>query len=401
MTSWFEVETLGDVFSLVETAAASSEAAARVPVPAPQPVSPDQPARARDEGAGVSLQFWSPAWRQAVRRQGSIFAERYVRLFSRDRSALLFSLGQGVAVALLAALAAPSPLHWDRQGGATTMFVIGCAVVWFGMINSVRELVKERAIWRREQLVGGIVPAYLGSKVAVLAVLAAFQSVTVIICLALTIGLPEHGPIGAPAITMGITLWLANMAGITTGLLVSALAPNSDRAMSIVPYLLIPQLVLSGVLFKLGGLTVASFFVASRWSVSGLRGRRRRLVDEAVGDAWAVPPLARRPSGRLDDAGPPGDVAGSYCAPGRCSPGQDHGDERLTICCRRGRPLSQRGDNGGAASCRHRGGRFRRVTTLTGLVSNAWLSSEGLWHAVRPAKALLGAWLVGLGACGT
>jgi ABC-type multidrug transport system ATPase subunit/ABC-type multidrug transport system permease subunit len=271
VTSWFEVETLGDVFSLVETPEASADAATRIEVQAQGQSAPPR-ARARGEPTGVSLQFGSPAWRQAVRRQGGIFAERYIRLFSRDRSALLFSLGQGIAVALLAAVAAPSPLIWDRQGGATTMFVLGCAVVWFGMINSVREVVKERPIWRREQLAGGLVPAYLTSKVAVLGVLAAFQSVTVLICLALTLGLPDHGPIGAPVITVGITLWLGNFAGIATGLLVSTLAPNSDRAMSIVPYLLIPQLVLSGVLFKLGGLDVVSFLVASRWSVSGLGG---------------------------------------------------------------------------------------------------------------------------------
>jgi hypothetical protein len=152
------------------------------------------------------------------------------------------------------------------------MFVLGCAVVWFGMINAVRELVKERVIWRREQLAGGLVPAYLASKVVVLGVLAAFQSVTVLVCLALTLGLPGSGPIGAPIITLGITLWLGNLAGMAIGLLVSALAPGSDRAMSIVPYLLIPQLVLSGVLFKLGGLTVVSFLVAGRWTVSGLGG---------------------------------------------------------------------------------------------------------------------------------
>jgi ABC-type multidrug transport system ATPase subunit len=271
VTSWFEVETLGDVYSLVETPEAAAEVAARVEASVGEVTGPPR-AVAPSGPAGVSLQFGSPAWRQAVRRQGSIFAERHVRLFSRDRSALLFSLGQGIAVALLAALAAPSPLVWYSRGGATTMFVIGCAVVWFGMINSVRELVKERPIWRREQLAGAVVPAYLASKVAVLGVLAAFQSVTVLICLALTLGLPGHGPIGAPVITLGITLWLGNMAGIGTGLFVSALAPNSDRAMSIVPYLLIPQLVLSGVLFKLGGLTVVSFVVASRWSVSGLGG---------------------------------------------------------------------------------------------------------------------------------
>jgi ABC-type multidrug transport system ATPase subunit len=302
VTSWFDVETLGDVYSLVETPEAAAAAAARVIAPEPSvpttPVPPPTPSRltaaapaatsagARSSAApGVVLGLGSPAWRQEVRREGGIFGSRYVKLFSRDRSALVFSLCQGVAVALLAALVAPSPLNWDLQGGATTMLVLGCSVVWFGMINSVREIVKERPIWQREQLAGALVASYLASKTAVLGVLAFFQSITIIICLMLTLGLP-HGPIGVPIITILITLWLGNLAGISTGLLVSALAPNSDRAMSIVPYLLIPQLVLSGALFKLGDLSVISFIIASRWSVAGLggiAGVNAQLINETSG----------------------------------------------------------------------------------------------------------------------
>ncbi len=67
-------------------------------------------------------------------------------------------------------------MSWDTN--FAPMFVFGCAAVWFGMIGSVRELVKEKAIWRREFLAGGSMPAYLASKVAVLGVMAAIQALT-------------------------------------------------------------------------------------------------------------------------------------------------------------------------------------------------------------------------------
>jgi len=174
-------------------------------------------------------------------------------------------------VALLTALVAPKPLIWDLKGSAP-MFVFGCAAVWFGMINSVRELVKERTIWRREELAGGSVAAYLASKVVILGALGAFQAVTSLIVLALTLGLPTGGPLGVPFFTIGLTLWLANLSGMAVGLLASALAPSSDRAMSVVPYLLITQLVLCGVLFPLGNLTFVSWFIPARWAVSSLGG---------------------------------------------------------------------------------------------------------------------------------
>jgi hypothetical protein len=71
---------------------------------------------------------------------------------------------------------------------------------------------------------------------------------------------------------MAVTLWLANLAGMSMGLVVSAFAPSSDRAMSIVPYLLITQLVLCGVLFPLGGVTPVSWLMPARWAVSALGG---------------------------------------------------------------------------------------------------------------------------------
>jgi len=58
-----------------------------------------------------------------------------------------------------------------------------------------------------------------------------------------------------------VTLWLANMAGMSIGLVTSAMAPSSDRAMSVVPYLLITQLVLCGVLFPLGALQFISYVI--------------------------------------------------------------------------------------------------------------------------------------------
>jgi len=286
--AWFGVPSLGDVFSLVETSESSARAALRLnevdtsqPSIAPAPrttrgapaVPPSGPRGAPPAlTTGVAKPaFGSPAWREVVFYQGRIFGERYVRLLGRDRAALAFSLLQGVAVALLTALVAPKPLVWDVKGNAP-MFVFGCAAVWFGMINSVRELVKERTIWRREALAGGNGAAYLTSKVCVLGALAAVQALSSLIVLDIALGLPHSSPIATSFISIGITLWLANISGMAIGLLISATAPSSDRAMSIVPYLLITQLVLCGVLFPLGSVTPLSWLMPARWAVSALGG---------------------------------------------------------------------------------------------------------------------------------
>jgi hypothetical protein len=84
--------------------------------------------------------------------------------------------------------------------------------------------------------------------------------------------LPPGGPFGHPLITIFLTVWLGALAGMALGLMVSAGAESADRAMSLVPYLLITQLVLCGVLFNLHGISFISWFMPARWSVSGLGG---------------------------------------------------------------------------------------------------------------------------------
>jgi ABC transport system ATP-binding/permease protein len=280
---WFGVQALGDVFSLVESPDAARQAAGRALLaqqvdgsgpghPAGASAIHRPPPSGRDGAlGGARPPVGSAAWRGAVADQARIFAGRYIRLVGRDRAALAFSLLQGVAVALLTALAVPKPFSWAVAGNAP-MFVFGCAAVWFGMIGAVRELVKEKAIWHREFLAGGDMPAYLTSKVVVLGALAAFQALTLTVVTDWTLGLPAGGPLGNPFITVFITLWLAVLSGMALGLLVSAASASADRAMSLVPYLLITQLVLCGVLFRLGAVSFVSWIMPARWSVSALGG---------------------------------------------------------------------------------------------------------------------------------
>jgi ABC transport system ATP-binding/permease protein len=269
---WFGVDALGDVFALTETPEAAAAAAARWRDEAGPVVAPARaPALVASGRETARAPIGSPAWRAAVSAQARIFAGRQLRLISRDRAALAYLLLQGVVVALLTAFVAPKPFSWPINGSSAT-FVFGCAAVWFGMIGAVREIVKERAIWRREFMAGSNLVAYLAAKVAVLAGLALVQSLTLAIVLDMTLGLPRLSPLGASFVTVTMTLWLANLCGIAVGLLISTTSPNADRALSIVPYLLIAQLILCGVLFRLGAMTFVSWFTPARWSVSSLGG---------------------------------------------------------------------------------------------------------------------------------
>ena len=84
-----------------------------------------------------------------------------------------------------------------------------------------------------------------------------------------TIGKPDKGVIFANStIEMMITLVLITVSASSLGLLVSSLVKNTDRAMVFAPIILIPQLLFSGILFKLEGVTeVLSWICVSRWGM--------------------------------------------------------------------------------------------------------------------------------------
>ncbi|HTD18878.1 MAG TPA: ATP-binding cassette domain-containing protein, partial [Ktedonobacteraceae bacterium] len=69
----------------------------------------------------------------------------------------------------------------DSINAQRALFLCAFIAVLFGVINSIREIVKESAIYRRERTVNlGIVP-YMFSKILILGVLALFQSAVLIL----------------------------------------------------------------------------------------------------------------------------------------------------------------------------------------------------------------------------
>ena len=67
-----------------------------------------------------------------------------------------------------------------------------------------------------------------------------------------------------------ITTFLTATAFAAMGLFVSSLFTNADRAMTVAPILLMPQILFSGLIFKLDGATeLISWFAVCRWSMEG------------------------------------------------------------------------------------------------------------------------------------
>lgn len=171
----------------------------------------------------------------APRAQLAVLTARYRDVVLGDWPTLLLLVGQAPAIGALCALV------WGtvEEGTPSLWFVLALSSVWFGCINACREIVKERAIFERERMFGLSLPAYVGSKVAVLAVVGLVQVVLLQAAVEWSISLR------GPYLLETLALWLGSLAGAALGLLVSAVATRQERAVGVVPLLLLPQILFS------------------------------------------------------------------------------------------------------------------------------------------------------------
>lgn len=151
---------------------------------------------------------------------------------------------------------------------ATTTFLMALAAIWFGCSNAAREIVVERAIFRRERMVGLSLTAYLGSKLLVLAVLCGLQCGFLLVIVGRGCGLQ------ASFAGTWLTLFLAANVAAVIGLCLSALARSAEAAASLLPLVVLPMVILGGILLPLPELPRATTYLAdaipSRWAFEGL-----------------------------------------------------------------------------------------------------------------------------------
>ena len=149
------------------------------------------------------------------------------------------------------------------------LFIMTFAAMMFGCINGAREIVKEAPIYRRERTVNlGITP-YMFSKIVILGFLCLLQSAVLVLAVNWIAPIQQGIILPAP-LEVYITLALTSLAGLMIGLTISAIAPNNDRAVSLIPIILIPQVIFSGLLFNLNGpvLQAIGALFAVRWGMA-------------------------------------------------------------------------------------------------------------------------------------
>ena len=151
------------------------------------------------------------------------------------------------------------------------LVMIGLALTQGGTFGAAYEIVKERAIFKRERAVNLSVLAYVLSKVLVLALFAVLQVVGVLLMISLKVDMSFEGIIFTDAawIEVFITLYLAVLASVAFGLFLSAIVPSTDVVLYIILAQLFVQIVLSGTLFPMPS-NPASYVTPGYWTMNAL-----------------------------------------------------------------------------------------------------------------------------------
>src|SRR6266567_1953589 len=176
-----------------------------------------------------------------VLRQWATLTRRYIEVFTRDKFNLLILFVQAPIIAFLTyfVVGAKSPRDFPY-------FMLALVSIWFGTSLAAREIIRERAVYARERMVNLHLLPYVGSKLFVLSLIVSFQCVLLYGSLKF---LHYAGLMSLPgwAIPQLIVMIITGIVGITIGLFISAMVKTSEMATSLVPLILIPQILFSGL----------------------------------------------------------------------------------------------------------------------------------------------------------
>ncbi|MEV0321675.1 FHA domain-containing protein [Streptomyces sp. NPDC050658] len=226
--------------------------------------------------AAPAAGYVAPPKARSRRSQLGTLVRRYAAALGADRTFLAIMIALPFVMGAMARALAGGRLTQETAMNALLILCVGGVLT--GAANAVRELVKERVIYRRERAVGLSRSAYLMSKVVVLGTITVLQAVVLTLVALLGVDLNAPGGEGVlmpPLVEITAAVALLAFTAMMLGLLVSALVRKEEVTMPLLVLLAIVQVVFCGALLKLHGvpgIEQLAWLVPSRWALGAMAG---------------------------------------------------------------------------------------------------------------------------------
>ena len=200
--------------------------------------------------------------------QVRIYLGKLFRIFWHERGwKVLF---MSAVIALMVAYVVGKNMFVNMEGTKIGSLAFVCCCIWNGFFNSIQSVCKERSIIKREHRAGLHISAYIAAHMIYQAFLCILQvMITLLVYWFAGMIFPTEGLVtGRFVPDMMITLFLITYASDMMALMVSCIVRTTTSAMTVMPFLLIVQLVFAGVAFPLHGIPdKLSNATISKWGI--------------------------------------------------------------------------------------------------------------------------------------
>lgn len=204
-------------------------------------------------------------------KQIKIYTGKCFRVFLNEKGWKIFI--SAAIITLLISSVTSSDMFVKYSATRNGAFALICACIWIGIFNSIQSICKERDIIKREHRSGLHISSYVISHLLYEMVLCGVESVIVTLITYLTNidSIPSTGVLTSSFLELTITFFLIIYASDALGIMISSIVKTPNTAMTVMPFILIIQLVMSGMIFELNGITeLISKLTIAKWGLNAI-----------------------------------------------------------------------------------------------------------------------------------
>ncbi len=196
--------------------------------------------------------------------QIQIYTKKFFRTLRRES---VISIFIGIIITILVMSVTQEKMFSYFEGTKSGLFSLICVCIWIGIFNSIQLVCREKNDIVKDELDKSLrASSYMAAHFIYQFILCAIQSIIVFVIFYLYMLGKED--IGSPVAYL-VTIFLIVYASDAMAFVISCAVPNPIVAMTVMPLLLLIQLVMAGVLFELGNAAeVMANFTISKWGMN-------------------------------------------------------------------------------------------------------------------------------------
>lgn len=207
-------------------------------------------------------------------KQTSVYFKKISRIAIREKAWKFIAFA--VIIALIVGVVVSEDMFSNFERTKSGFFTLASACIWLGIFNSIQSICKEHDIIRSEYRQGMKLSSYISANILWQVVLCFIQSIIIyVVCIVYGFFGEEigDGVVMSAFVEYFITIFLLTFGSAVLGIMVSSISGNPTTAMTIMPFVLILQLIMCGVLFELTGFSeVVANITYSKWGMSAFAG---------------------------------------------------------------------------------------------------------------------------------